>query len=337
VRRIDFRAEERDFWADEAAIWDRFVAGLAGLDDLAWVHPGAAPSDAGGSDWSLADHVAHLVDWQEIAIDYVQVAIRTGRWPTDDEYDGGDFDRFNEGRRELWASVPPAEIRRRLHASHDGLLRVVHDLSPADIRGDEAWGWVFMVLHGHQLDHLGILEPWAAILRRRQIDGDPFGGDPYGLVGGAGDTAAFFVADAAVFEALQATLDAVPDDLWTTAELTPGWDLKDHAAHAAEWLEEGVTALDEWRASGAWRTYAESEDEWNARAAARWRPIPVAEIRRRLTVAHEQMVERARALPDDVLWSYDGIGWTYEVLHGHLRRHLALIAPWATKVGWPAG
>ena len=49
---------------------------------------------------------------------------------------------------------------------------------PRRSAADEAWGWVFMVLHGHQLDHLGILEPWAAQLRRRQDDGDPFGADP---------------------------------------------------------------------------------------------------------------------------------------------------------------
>jgi hypothetical protein len=337
LRRIDFRADERDFWADEAALWDRFVASWAGLDDLAWTHPGAAPSDAGGPDWSLADHVAHVADWLEIALGYVDVATRTGRWPTDDEYDGGDFDRFNETRRELWATVTPAEIRQRLDASHAAVLAAVRALPLATIRGDEAWGWVFMVLHGHQLDHLGILEPWADVLRRRQIDGDPFGADPYGLLGGPGDTPAFFATDRAVFDALEATLAAVPDELWTSAELTPGWDLKDHAAHVTAWLEEGVTALDEWRASGKWRTYAENEDEWNTRAAERWRPVSVAEIRDRLSAAHEGVVARAQALPDDVLWSYDGIGWTYEVLHGHVRRHLAMVAPWAARVTWPAG
>ena len=29
--------------------------------------PGAAPSDAGGPDWSLAEHVGHIADWQELA------------------------------------------------------------------------------------------------------------------------------------------------------------------------------------------------------------------------------------------------------------------------------
>ena len=35
------------------------TASWAGLDDAAWRLPGAAPSDAGGPDWSLLDHVGH--------------------------------------------------------------------------------------------------------------------------------------------------------------------------------------------------------------------------------------------------------------------------------------
>ena len=107
LRTIDLRGPERDFWADEAAIRDRFVATWAGLADEAWSLPGAAPSDAGGPDWSLAEHVGHVADWQELAIDYIGVALETGRWPSDDDYDGGDFDTYNERRREPWASMAP--------------------------------------------------------------------------------------------------------------------------------------------------------------------------------------------------------------------------------------
>ena len=32
-----------------------------------------------------------------------------------------------------------------------------------------------MTLHGHQLDHLGLIEPWADRLRERQVEGDPSG------------------------------------------------------------------------------------------------------------------------------------------------------------------
>ena len=306
----------------------------AGLDDPAWAEPGAAPSDAGGPDWSLAEHVAHVVDWQELAVDYVAVALRTGRWPADEEYDGGDFDRFNERRRSRYAELSPATIARRLDASHAALLAAVRTLDPRVIRSDEAWGWVFQVLHGHQLDHLGVLEPWAGQLIRRQVDADPFGADPYVLADTVRDTDAYFAADAAVFGSFRETLDRLPAAAWAH-ELTPGWSVKDHAGHVAAWLEEGVDWLEEWRVTGRWRTYTESEDEWNARAVERWRPLPIDEVRARLERAHAGVVERSRALPPEVLWSTDGIGWTYEVLHGHIRRHLALLGPWAARLGWP--
>ena len=67
VRALDLRSPMRDLWADERGLWDRLTASWAGLDDAAWHLPGAAPSDAGGPDWSLAEHVGHIADWQELA------------------------------------------------------------------------------------------------------------------------------------------------------------------------------------------------------------------------------------------------------------------------------
>ena len=69
---------DRDLWADEAALWDRLTSRWAGLDDAAWHLPGAAPSDAGGPDWSLAEHVGHVADWQELAQRLHGAAIETG-------------------------------------------------------------------------------------------------------------------------------------------------------------------------------------------------------------------------------------------------------------------
>ena len=74
LRTLDLRSETRDFWEDEAAVWDRFVASWAGLDDVAWAVPGAAPSDAGGPDWSLAEHVGHVADWSADGEDGCNIA-----------------------------------------------------------------------------------------------------------------------------------------------------------------------------------------------------------------------------------------------------------------------
>jgi hypothetical protein len=169
IRSRDLRAPDRDLWADEAALLDRMTGTWAGLDDTAWHTPGAAPSDAGGPPWSLAEHVGHIADWQELAIDYTTKAIDTGVWPSDRDYDDGNFDTFNERRREPWASMPRDEILGRLEAARRRLLEVAGRLSPETIRSDDGWDWVYAALHGHYLDHLAVIEPWTAELRRTGV------------------------------------------------------------------------------------------------------------------------------------------------------------------------
>jgi hypothetical protein len=169
----DLREPERDLWADEAALWDRLIRTWAGLADPAWHLPGEAPSDAGGPPWSLAEHVGHIADWQELAVAYTTRAIETGEWPRDSDYDDGDFDTYNERRREPWASLPRDAILDRLGAARPRLLELAHELTAETVRADPAWDWLYFTLHGHYLDHLAVVEPWTAELRRRQAEGDP--------------------------------------------------------------------------------------------------------------------------------------------------------------------
>jgi hypothetical protein len=169
IRSRDLRARDRDLWADETALWDRLTASWAGLDDAAWHLPGAAPSDAGGPDWSLAEHVGHIADWQELAVDYTARAIETGQWPSDSDYDDGNFDTYNERRREPWASLPRDAILARLESARSRLLELAHRLGAETVRADPAWDWVYAALHGHYLDHLAVIEPWTDELRRRPV------------------------------------------------------------------------------------------------------------------------------------------------------------------------
>jgi hypothetical protein len=177
LRRIDFRAATRDLWADESALWDRLLVSWAGLDEAAWRLPGAARSDAGGPDWSLAEHVGHLADWQELAIDYVAIAEATGRWPSDDDFDGGDFDRFNERRRAPWTTMASGEIIDRLMAARPRLLGAVHRFTVEELRGDASWGWMYMTLHGHYLGELVVAVAIGrggshkVVRRGQQVDG----------------------------------------------------------------------------------------------------------------------------------------------------------------------
>jgi hypothetical protein len=331
IRALDLRSTARDPWQDEAALWDRMWSTWAGLDQPAWHLPGAAPSDAGGPDWSLAEHVGHLADWQELAIDYVGTALQTGRWPSDDDYDGGDFDRFNERRRAPWTTMSTSAILARLAAARPRLLEAAGRLSIDELRGDDAWGWVYMTLHGHYLDHLGLIEPWADLLRARQTDGDPFIADPR-----AADHAGLVVDIAAVDEQFDALIRRLPADRWTETEVTPGWTLRDHVAHLADWMDEGARAIDVHRDSGVWLSDPEEGvDAWNERHVAERRHESVAETLARYDAAHARLLDAARSMSVEELRSPDGWSWVYDCHHGHIRKHLAMLGRWSSSCSWP--
>ncbi len=326
IRGRDLRALERDFWADEAAAWDRLHDTWAGLDQAAWHLPGAAASDAGGPPWSLAEHVGHIADWQELAIEYTARAISTGRWPSDTDYDDGDFDTYNERRRQPWASLPRDTILERLAAARPRLLEIDRRLDPETLRGDDAWGWVYMTLHGHYLDHLAVIEPWCADLRLRQTDGDPFVTDPR-----PADHAAFVAQDAAIAADFDGLIRPIPERLWATTDLTPGWTLIDHVGHLADWAAEGIRAVATFEREGGWPADPEEGiDAWNERMVAAWRGQGVEATLARYDAARAGMLDAIGRLSVDDLRSPDGWSWAYDCLHGHVRKHLAMLGPWAS-------
>jgi hypothetical protein len=161
VRALDLRAADRDLWVDEAAIWARLAGVLDRIPAADWDHP-VAPSDAGGPPWSALDHVGHLAAWSDEGIAAIVRVLDGAAWPVDDDFAGGDFDAFNESQRATWAGEGAAEVRAHLDESHARLLALARDLPVDVIRGDEAWSWVFMTLHGHALEHMEILERAAA-------------------------------------------------------------------------------------------------------------------------------------------------------------------------------
>jgi hypothetical protein len=330
LRAIDFRSPDRDFWSDEAMLWGRLVASWAGLDDAAWTVPGAAPSDAGGPDWSLLEHVAHLEDWQALDIGYVGTVLADGGWPSDDEYSGGDFDRFNEGRRGQYVGLAPAPLRTRLLESHDRLVDLAKRLPMDVIRSDAAWGWVFNVLHGHVLDHLAVLEPWADRLRARQADGDPFVADPR-----PASFDAFWSDVDAVAAELDSLLDMIPAAAWTGPEVTPRWSLLDHVGHLADWAAEGAEAVARFRRLGTWAADPlEGIDAWNEAHVKLARGGTTTEARARLAASMAALRAATATLSLPELRDPEGWSWAYDCLHGHVRKHLALIGPWAARQAW---
>jgi hypothetical protein len=331
IRALDLRSPARDPWTDEAAVWDRLHAAWAGLDEAAWHLPGAAPSDAGGPDWSLAEHVGHLADWQELAIDYVGTAIRTGHWPSDDDFDGGDFDRYNERRRAPWTTMSASTIVARLSAARPRLLEAAARLPLETIRSDAAWGWVYMTLHGHYLDHLTVVEPWTDRLIARQVDGDPFIADPR-----PADHAGLLADVAAVDATFDALVRSLPEARWEETEVTPGWTLRDHVGHLADWADEGVRAVAVFHDSGTWPSDpAEGVDPWNERHVAAARGETSAATLSRYDAARGRLSDAAESLPIEDLRSPDGWSWVYDCLHGHLRKHLAMVGRWCVGSRWP--
>jgi hypothetical protein len=337
VQSIDFRAADRDFWADEAHVWDRFSAVWAGLDDAAWRLPGAAPSDAGGPDWSFLDHVAHVVDWLEIGQVYVDQAKATGRWPTDEEYSGGDFDTFNETRREAGARRSPVELRAAAAAGRRRLIERARPLPLATIRGDAAWGWVYNILHGHAIDHLRVLEPWADELRRRQTDNDPFGRDPAPRPDDLAAGIERFWADAGpIFAQFDEAVAAVPDAAWTAEGVTEGWSVADHVGHLASWFERAADALEDHRRGGRWAEVSSAGiDAWNAIQMAARRGQTRGELESAYANGRSRLEATTRSMTADEWLDPEGFSWAYEDLHGHVRAHLAMIGPWVARLGWP--
>jgi hypothetical protein len=332
VRAVDLRATGRDLWTDEIGLWDRLVASWAGLDDAAWHLPGAAPSDAGGPDWSLAEHVGHIADWQELAIDYVATAIETGRWPSDDDYDGGDFDRYNERRRAPWTTMPAQAIEARLVAARPRLLAAVRPLPDATIRSHAAWGWVYSTLHGHYLDHLAVIEPWTDQLIVRQTEGDPFVADPR-----AADEAGFRAQDAVIEAQFDRLVRALPSARWSRDEVTPGWTLQDHVGHLADWAAEAVRAIEVFHARGHWLADPdEGVDAWNERQVAASRGESVAATLQRYDASRATLLDAVATLSVEDLRSPDGWSWAYDCLHGHVRKHLTMVGRWSVAADWPA-
>jgi hypothetical protein len=337
LRAIDFRAAGRDYWVDEVAVHDRLTAVWAGLDEAAWRLPGAAPSDAGGPDWSLFDHVAHIVDWWELASTYVAGVLAGGAWPSVDDYDGGDFDVSNERRRGRFDGLSAADLCLRADAAHDRAVAVARQLPAETIRSDAAWGWVHQVLHGHALDHLRVLEPWADQLRARQIGNDPFGPDPQPTRAGlAAAIERFWADEAAVLAAFRRTMAAVPDEAWPRSD-EGAWSLADHVSHVSGWFVAGARALEAHAPGSRWAEMPpEGLDVYNDRHVRADRGTAPAVLRDRFETGLTRLRAAVEAMRPEEWLDPEGFSWAYEDLHGHVRAHHAMIGPWAARVGWPA-
>jgi len=218
-------------------------------------------------------------------------------------------------------------------------MPVARRLDPAVIRGDAAWGWVYNVLHGHDLDHLRVIEPWAESLRVRQAQNDPFDAHPQPLPSDLeGGKAAFWADEAAVTDLFREAVLAAPDAAWTAGEPTPGWTLADHVGHLAAWFDETATVITGHRPGDPWPLLPpEGVDAWNAADIPRRRGRPPEQLRAEFEASRARLVTAVKAMPADDWLDPEAFGWAYEDLHGHVRAHLAMVGPYAARAGWPEG
>jgi uncharacterized damage-inducible protein DinB len=148
--------------------------------------------------------------------------------------------------------------------------------------------------------------------------------------------ARFWADDASISAHLDAILAALPIEAWTAAEVTPGWTIADHVGHLAAWCDEAVGVLEEHRRTGRWRGLPpQGIDAWNEEQVRRTRGTSVADLRRNHEAARERLRRAVAEMPDEAWLDPEGFSWAYEDLHGHARAHLAMIAPFAARIGWP--
>jgi hypothetical protein len=114
--------------------------------------------------------------------------------------------------------------------------------------------------------------------------------------------------------------------------VTEGWDLADHVSHLADWAEEGVRAVEVFERLGYWLSDPdEGIDAWNARMVTRSRGIGVTAVLDRYDATRAALLDAVARLSVDDLRSPDGWSWAYDCLHGHVRKHLAMVGPWCLE------
>ena len=150
-------APERDFFADEAMIWRRFTDFLDDLTPDEWTSA-VAKSEAGGPDWAVVDHVAHIAAWEAFGLDYVVRALDGEPWPTDASI--GDLDVFNEAQRAQWAGRSATDVRAWVAEARERLLPALRRVSPDVLHSKAVFAWCYFLVHGHVTEHLAWLSPW---------------------------------------------------------------------------------------------------------------------------------------------------------------------------------
>jgi uncharacterized protein DUF1706 len=99
----------------------------------------------------------------------------------------------------------------------------------------------------------------------------------------------------------------------STTLVTPeGWTAKDVLGHMIHWASQIAFGLGAKLEPESYVTSAEgrpTEDEWNARAVAHWRPLPFEKVKAEFDRVVDALVEQIRKRNDDQINATDAIPW----------------------------
>ena len=235
-------------------------------------------------DWSLAEHVGHVADWQELAIDYAGAS--TGRWPSTTTTTAA-TSTVTTSAAAPWTTMPARDLAARgPHAPPCG-----------DFDGVRATRVGLGLLTPRPLpDHLASSSRGPRLRQATATRSSPTR---------ARDHAGLRAGDRRL-ERVAARRAGRRGD--------PGWTLRDHVGHLADWAARRPGDAFH---GGHWLSDPdEGIDAWNERTLAverapRTRPLRPAATARRRTLSSR-------------LRSPDGWSWAYDCLHGHVRKHLAM-------------
>jgi uncharacterized protein (TIGR03083 family) len=162
----DWPSNEAEFKAHLGDAWTQLQGTLDSLSDEQMT----ARTDAGG--WTVKDHLAHLETWERGIVALLSKAPRYSAMGLDAaDVESKDEGELNRMLRAQHASATLAEVRDRLHKTHEDLVAVVDSLEPGDLlktyshyqpdepgddTGEPVLRWVIGNSSGHYLEHL----PW---------------------------------------------------------------------------------------------------------------------------------------------------------------------------------
>lgn len=215
-------ADELRTWT--GAQWQAFVSLIDALSDDLW----EGPTDAAG--WTVKDHVAHIIRWDESLIALVQHGIarqRTLAVP-DDAWRAGGYDPMNEVIRQQMLAMPVAGLKaRRDHVWH----QIEAMLGSFDDEIIARPGVAFGLDYGRNESFLETLVDDLGVHYNQHRDYIHTILDLHTMT----DPDAYREHAERRWGEYLALLDGLAADQWVEPTDSAGWTVKDHVAHVATW------------------------------------------------------------------------------------------------------